>query len=71
MKVVKYLLNEPVDEDQDEDDADEHGADEDPEGERPADERPADEPAFIVSFILKLWSLRSSPPPSRVARSKS
>jgi len=48
MRVVKHLLNEPVDA------IDE---DEDPEVERPADERP--EPALLVSFILKLLSLRS------------
>jgi len=51
MRVVKHLLNEPVD-----------AIDEDPEVERTVDERPADErpePALLVSFILKLLSLRS------------
>jgi len=53
MRVVKHLLNEPVDAI----DEDEDGEDEDPEVERPADERP--EQALLVSFILKLLSLRS------------
>jgi hypothetical protein len=48
MRVVKHLLNESVDAV----DEDEVGEDE-----RPADESP--EPALLVSFILKLLSLRS------------
>ncbi len=51
MRVVKHLLNEPVDVvDESED---EHGEDVDPEVERPADERP--EPALFVSFIFETF----------------